>query len=38
MPVADIERKQATVVELEQNVSVLETLIGVAAEVVANKL
>lgn len=38
VPVADIERKQATVVDLEQNVSLLETLIGVAANLVANKL
>ena len=38
MPVADIERKQATVAELEQNVSLLEALIGVAANLVANKL
>jgi len=38
MPVADIQRKQATVVELEQNVSLLETLIGVAVEVAVNKL
>jgi hypothetical protein len=38
MPAADIQRKQATVVELEQNVSLLETLIGVTANIVANKL
>ena len=38
MPVAVIERKQVTVVELEQNVSLLEALIGVAANLVANKL
>lgn len=38
MPVAEIERKQATVVELEQNVSLLQTLIGVAVNVVVNKL
>lgn len=38
MPVAEVERKQATVVELEQNVSLLETLIGVAVNVVVNKL
>lgn len=37
-PVAEIERKQATVVQLEQNVSVLETLVGVAANLVVNKL
>ena len=37
MPVADIERKQATVVQLEQNVSLLETLIGITANIVANK-
>jgi hypothetical protein len=38
MPVADIERKQATVAQLEQNVSLLETLIGVATELLVNKL
>jgi len=38
MPVADIERKQLIVVGLEQNVSLLETLIGVAANLVVNKL
>jgi hypothetical protein len=38
MPVADIERKQATVAELEQNVSLLKTLIVVAANMVVNKL
>lgn len=37
-PVADIERKRVLVVDLEQNVSVLETLIGVTANLVANKL
>jgi hypothetical protein len=37
-PVAEIERKQATVVQLEQNVSLLETLVGVAANLVVNKL
>jgi uncharacterized protein YxeA len=37
LPAAEIERKQATVVELEQNVSLLETLIGVAAGLVVNK-
>ena len=37
-PVVVIEQKKATVVELEQNVSLLETLIGVAVNVVANKL
>lgn len=36
-PVADIERKQATVLELEQNVSLLETLIGATANLLANK-
>ncbi len=35
---AEIERKQATVVELEQNVSLLETLVGVASNIVVNKL
>jgi hypothetical protein len=38
MPLADIQRSQSSVVELEQNVSLLETLIGVAVNVVANKL
>lgn len=38
MPQADIERKQATVLELEQNVSLLETLIGTAVNVLVNKL
>lgn len=38
MPVADIERKQSKVVELEQNVSLLETLINAAANLVVNKL
>ena len=37
-PVADINRKQAVVVELEQNVSLLEQLIGLAANLVVNKL
>lgn len=38
MPVVEIERKQAVVVELEQNVSLLETLIGAAANIIVNKL
>jgi hypothetical protein len=38
VPVVEIQRKQATVVQLEQNVSLLQTLIGVAAELVVNKL
>lgn len=38
MPVVEIQRKQATVVELEQNVSLLETLIGVAVNLLVNKL
>jgi cobalamin biosynthesis protein CobT len=37
-PVADIERKRVLVVDLEQNVSLLERLIGVTANLVANKL
>lgn len=37
MPLADIQRKQGTVVELEQNVSLLETVLGVAASLVASK-
>lgn len=38
LPAADLQRKQESVVQLEQNVSLLETLIGVAASVVANQL
>ncbi|HEX5652178.1 MAG TPA: hypothetical protein VFX58_03835 [Chitinophagaceae bacterium] len=38
MPPAEIERKQAVVVELQQNVSLLETLIGAAAVILVNKL
>lgn len=38
VPAAEIQRKQETVVGLEQNVSLLESLIGVAANLVANKL
>lgn len=38
VPRAELERKQATVTELEQNVSLLETLIGVTAKLVINKL
>ena len=38
VPIVEIQRKQATVVQLEQNVSLLQTLIGVAAELVVNKL
>ncbi len=38
MPLADIQRKQAVVNNLEQNVSLLEQLIGVAANLVVNKL
>jgi len=37
-PVQVIEQKKATVVELEQNASLLETLLGVVVDVVANKL
>jgi hypothetical protein len=36
-PANEIERKQASVVELEQNVSLLETLISAAANLVVNK-
>lgn len=36
--VVDIDRKQATVVELEQNATLLETLIGVAVNLFVNKL
>ncbi len=38
MPQADIERKQTTVLELEQNVSLLETIIGTAVNLLVNKL
>jgi len=37
-PVQAIEQKRVAVVELEQNVSLLERLIGVTANLVANKL
>lgn len=37
-PLAEVQRKQATVAELEQNVSLLETLVNVAVNIVANKL
>jgi hypothetical protein len=35
---ADIDRRQAVVVNLEQNVSVLQTLVGAAANLLVNKL
>ena len=38
LPLADVQRKQASVVELEQNVSLLETVLGVAASLIVNKL
>ncbi len=38
VPVAELQRKQETVNELQQNVSLLETLIGVTANLVMNKL
>src|SRR5687767_5218110 len=38
LPVADIERRQVVIVELEQNVSLLERLLGIAANLVVNKL
>ena len=37
-PQADIERRQAAVLGLEQNVSVLETLLGVAGQYLASRL
>ena len=37
-PAADIERKRLLVVDLEQNVSLLQTLVGVTANLIANKL
>jgi hypothetical protein len=38
VPLAELQRKQQTVNELQQNVSLLETLIGVTANLVINKL
>ena len=38
LPMAQIQQRQAVVTELEQNVSLLETLVGVAAQLVMNKL
>ncbi len=38
MPPADIERKRVTVIALEQNVTLLEALIGVTANILVNKL
>jgi hypothetical protein len=38
VPVAEIQTKQAVVTELEQNVSLLQTLIGVAVNLLVNKL
>jgi hypothetical protein len=38
VPAADLERKRLLVVELEDNVSLLRTLVGVTANLVANKL
>jgi hypothetical protein len=37
-PAADIQQRQLVVTELEQNVSVLQTLIGVAVNLLASKL
>jgi hypothetical protein len=37
-PVVEIQRKQVVVTELEQNVSLLETLVGAAANLLVNKL
>jgi len=37
-PLADIERRQASVVQLEENVSVLETLLGAAGQLLADRL
>jgi hypothetical protein len=37
-PAAEIQRKQVVVTELEQNVSLLETLVGAAANILVNKL
>lgn len=38
MPPAEIERKEVVVVELERNVGLLESLLGVAANIIVNKL
>jgi hypothetical protein len=38
MPVAQIQSKQVVVTELEQNVSLLQSLIGVAVNLLVNKL
>ena len=38
MPAAQIESKRVVVTELEQNVSLLQTLVGVATELIVNKL
>jgi hypothetical protein len=38
MPVAQIQNKQVVVTELEQNVSLLQSLIGVAVNLLVNKL
>jgi len=38
LPVVEIERKQETIVVLERNVSLLESLINVAANVIVDKL
>lgn len=35
---ADIDRRQASVVQLEQNVSLLETVLGVAGQLLVNRL
>ncbi len=37
MPVAEIERRQSTVVVLEENVTLLQRLLGIAAEIVVDK-
>lgn len=37
-PVVEIQRKEAVIVQLERNVSLLETVLGVAANLVAQKL
>lgn len=37
-PQADIERKQTVIADLEQNVSLLERLLGITANLVVNKL
>jgi hypothetical protein len=38
VPLVEIERRQVIVLELEENVSLLETLVGVTANILVDKL